>query len=37
MRNNIRNYIVAFLGIVPIEKGAGDFACPLIATSDKKV
>ena len=21
MRNNIRNYIVAFLGIVPIEKG----------------
>ncbi len=26
-----------FWGIVPIEKGAGDFACPMGATSDKKV
>ena len=25
MRNNVRNYAAAFLGIVPIEKGAGDF------------
>ena len=37
MRNNVRNYTVAFLGIVPIEKGAGDFACPLDSKSDKKV
>lgn len=37
MRNNVRNYAAAFLDIVPIEKGAGDFACPLGATSDKKV
>ncbi len=37
MRNYVRNYTAAFLGIVPIEKGAGDFACPLSATSDKKV
>ena len=37
MRNNVRNYTVAFLGIVPIEKGQAIFACPLGATSDKKV
>ncbi len=36
MRNNVRNYTSAFLGIVPIEKGAGDFACPLGAISDKR-
>lgn len=37
MRNNVRNYTATFLGIVPIEKGAGDFACLPDATSDKKV
>lgn len=37
MRNNVRNYTTVFFGIVPIEKGAGDFACPSGATSDKKV
>lgn len=37
MRNNVRNYTTAFFDIVPIEKGAGDFACPLVLKSDKKV
>lgn len=37
MRNNVRNYTAAFLGIVPIEKGQAIFTCPSGATSDKKV
>lgn len=37
MRNNVRNYTAAFFGIVPIEKGAGDFACPFGVASVEKV
>lgn len=37
MRNNVRNYTTAFFSIVPIENGQAIFACPLSATSDKKV
>ena len=29
MRNNVRNYAAAFLDIVPIEKGTGDFCLSL--------
>ena len=37
MRNNVRNYTAAFFGIVPIEKGAGCFACPFGVVSAEKV
>ena len=37
MRNNVRNYTAAFLGIVPIGKRAGDFACHFGVASVEKV
>ena len=32
----MRNYTAAFLGVVPIEKRAGDFACPFGKVSFQK-